>query len=154
MIKKIIQSKWCTMQLPWFYCWAQHHMVWDIPLGSLGQLFWPCPLPAPGAPPASSLAGQHQEQERPWLCVSTALQQLKHPPVISIVLILNPKLFTIPTARKNINSIPAKTSWTGTFILLIRLHWKSSASTNEWKGWENNHTQGKGRDCSIWIKLT
>lgn len=38
-----------------------HHMIWDIPLVSLGQLCWLCPLLAPGAPSDSSLAGQHKE---------------------------------------------------------------------------------------------
>lgn len=33
----------------------------DIPLASVGQLPWLCPLLAPGAPPDSSLAGQHKE---------------------------------------------------------------------------------------------
>ena len=42
---------------------------------SLDQLSWLCHLPAPGATPASSLAGQHKNQKNPWLCVSTALQQ-------------------------------------------------------------------------------
>ena len=84
-------------------------MVWDIPLVSWGQPSQLCPLPAPCAPPASSLVGWCEEQKRPWLCVSAAQQQLKHPCVINIIFILNPKHSTIPVSRKKINFIPAKT---------------------------------------------
>lgn len=41
--------------------------------------------------------------------MSTALQQLKHPCVVSIILILNPDHSTIPAIRKKINPIPANT---------------------------------------------
>lgn len=36
-------------------------MVRDVPVGSLGQPSWSCPLPAPGVLPASSLTGQQEE---------------------------------------------------------------------------------------------
>ena len=63
-------------------------MVWNTPLASLGQLSWVCPLPAPAASLACSLAGQSEKLRSPWLGVSTALQQLKHQHVISSLLIL------------------------------------------------------------------
>ena len=93
---------------------AQHdttHTLWDIPWASLGHSSCLCHLPSPGAPPATSLAGQHNRLKSPWLSVSPALQQLKHQCVISIILILIPKHSTIPATRKKINTIPAKT-WT------------------------------------------
>lgn len=48
-----------------------------IPLASVGQLSWFCPHPAPCAPPASSLLGQHEKLKSPWLSISTALKQCK-----------------------------------------------------------------------------
>ena len=84
-------------------------MVWNIPLASLGQLSWLCPLPASCAPPASSLKGQYEKLKSPWLSVSTAQQQLKRQCVISILLILNPKHSTTPATRIKINAIPAET---------------------------------------------
>lgn len=70
------------------YCLAWRQMVWNIHLASLGQLSWVCPLPAPAAPPACSLAGQSEKPKSPWPGVNTALQQLKHQHVISALLIL------------------------------------------------------------------
>lgn len=60
-----------------FYCSACGNMVWNIPLGSLDQVSWFCPLPVSCTPPASSLAEQHEKQKNSCLCVSTALQQVK-----------------------------------------------------------------------------
>lgn len=48
----------------------------------------------------------HQEVESPWLCGTTALQQLTHPCAITTILILDPKDTTIPATIKEINSIP------------------------------------------------
>lgn len=45
---------------------------------SLGPLSWPCPLPAPGAPPGTLLAGQYWELAGPWPQVSTALECPTH----------------------------------------------------------------------------
>jgi len=59
---------------PHFYPWAWCRMVWKITLVSWGQLSWLCPLPAPCAPPAHSLVGRWEEQNKPGLCVSTAQQ--------------------------------------------------------------------------------
>ena len=42
-------------------------------------------------PQASLLAGHNEKLKGPYLSVSTALQQLKHQCVISIIFILNPK---------------------------------------------------------------
>lgn len=42
-------------QLPKLIYSELHHIVWNIPLISLGQLSWPCPLPASCALAASSL---------------------------------------------------------------------------------------------------
>lgn len=50
----------------------------------------------------------HQEVESPWLCGTTALQQLTHPCAITTILILDPKDTTIPATIKEIN-YPAKT---------------------------------------------
>ena len=85
-----------------FYRSAWCHIV------SLGHLSCLCPLPAFCAPPAFSLAGYHEKLKRPWLSVSTALQQVEHQCVFSIILILNPKHTTMPTTRRKINSVPAK----------------------------------------------
>lgn len=63
---------------------------------------------APCATPACPLAGQCEKLKSPWLSVSTALQQLQHRCVLSIILTLNPKHVNIPDARKKINSVPAK----------------------------------------------
>lgn len=66
--------------------------------------------PAPhGAPSASSLAGENEELKSYWLYVSTALQQLKYPSIISIILFLNPKHSTVAATRKKINYILAET---------------------------------------------
>ena len=48
----------------------------------------PALLPAL-APPACLLAGESEKLKRPWLGVSTALQQLKHQHIISTLLILS-----------------------------------------------------------------
>jgi len=94
-------------------------MVWNTPLASLGQLSWVCPLPAPAAPLACSLAGQSEKLKSPWLGVSTALQQLKHQHVINILLILNPKHSTTPPTRRKINSILAETRTTDKWFSVI-----------------------------------
>ena len=47
---------------PRFYCSARPPMLWDTPLVSGAQLSRLCPLPAPWAPPACSLAGHSLEQ--------------------------------------------------------------------------------------------
>ncbi|KFV44559.1 Sodium channel protein type 5 subunit alpha, partial [Gavia stellata] len=57
----------------------------------------------------SLILGQYKKLKIPRLSVSTAQQQLKHQCVVNIILLLDPKHRTIPTTRKKINSIPAKT---------------------------------------------
>ena len=88
---------------------------------SWGLLSWPCPLPAPCAPAASSLVGQQEKLKSPWLYVSTSPQHLKHRCVISIILILNPKHNTIPATRRKNNSIPAEARTLVTLLSLLPL---------------------------------
>ena len=95
---------------PSFICWAWHHMVWNIPWVSWGQLFWLCPLPTSCAPPASLLVGWGEKKERPCLSVSPAQQELKHPCVINTVYSTNPKHSPTLATMEKINPIPAKTS--------------------------------------------
>lgn len=45
---------------------ANSHMVWDIPLASLGQLSWLCTLAASFSS-RLLLAGQYEELKCPWL---------------------------------------------------------------------------------------
>jgi len=40
-------------QLPQVIYWAWHHIIWNIPLASLGQLCWLCSLLTSCAPPQS-----------------------------------------------------------------------------------------------------
>jgi len=54
--------------------------------------------------------GGCEEEKRPWLCVSTAQQQLKHPCVINTVFSTNAKHSPILATMKKINSFPAKAS--------------------------------------------
>lgn len=84
---------------------AQCCMVQDTPLPVPGQLSWFCSLPAPLCRAACG-AG------RPWLCLSTALQQLKHQCVITTTFIKNAKHCIIQASVKNINCISAKTMTT------------------------------------------
>lgn len=60
--------------------------------------------------PAPSLAGQCATQRRPWLCASTAQQQLNHWCVINTDSIINPKHGTTLATVKKINFMQAKTS--------------------------------------------
>ena len=91
-------------------CQTWCHMAWHIPFVSWGQLSWLRPLPASCAPPACSLAGQCEEQKRPWCCVRAAQQKLKHPWVVSTVFGTNPKHSNMQATMEKINSVPAKTS--------------------------------------------
>lgn len=79
---------------------------------SFGQLGSPVPVlspPSSRCTPAPLLAGQHGKLNNPWLCVSDALQQLKHRCAISIILILHVKHNAMPGTRKKMTSIPSKT---------------------------------------------
>lgn len=84
-----------------FYCWAWHHLVWNIPLVSLGQLSWLCPLSSSYALPASLLRSRND-----CLSISTAHQYLRYQCVISTVSVPNSNI--IQAAMKKMNSIPAK----------------------------------------------
>ena len=85
-------------------------MVWNIPLVSWGQLSQLCSLPVSCTPPAYSLVGWGEKQKKPWLCVSTTQQQLKHPSVINTVFSTNEMHSPILVPMKKINSTPAKIS--------------------------------------------
>lgn len=52
-------------------------MLWNIPLASLGQLTWFCPLLAPCAPSALLANRTKHESETSLALYSTAQQQLK-----------------------------------------------------------------------------
>lgn len=86
---------------------AQHEAM------GYGTSLWPIPLFVSCACSVpSQLLGYPQPpcwQESPWLCASTALQQLGHWCFISIILILNTRHSTIPATRKNIDAVPAET---------------------------------------------
>lgn len=87
---------------PQFHCSAQHNVVWDIPLASVGQLSCFC------APPVSWLAGQREKLRGPWPCVSTALQELEQQCVSSSVLILNPEHNFLSSSCYGADSVPAE----------------------------------------------
>jgi len=63
--------------LPQLLLLGVHHTMWNIALGSLGQLFFFGPLPASCTPAACLQAGQHEKLKHSWLQVSTAQQQLQ-----------------------------------------------------------------------------
>ena len=93
-----------------FSCWAWRHMVWDIPLVIWGQLCCLCPLTTSYGPPAYVLAVEGGKQKRPWLCVNTAQQELKHVCIMRTVFSTNPKHSPISVTTKKINSFPANIS--------------------------------------------
>lgn len=95
------------------------HMVWSIPVVSLGQLSWICSPTAPCASPAL-LAGRTVQEAKKTemssaLC-STAQQQLTHQCYISIIFNLKQKHSIIPTTIKKINSFP---DGIRTFVMVI-----------------------------------
>ena len=104
---KLQMSPRILLLSPSFYCWAWCPMVWDIPLVILGHLSWLCALPVPCAPPIPLLV--RQKQKSPWLCASTALQQLKHWCVVTSILIKNPRHCITQASTKIVNSVSAKT---------------------------------------------
>jgi len=65
-------------QLPRVYSSAWHYMVWNIPLTSLGQLFWFCPL----SPLAGRTVWETEKQQCPWLC-TTVLRNNQNISVLS-----------------------------------------------------------------------
>lgn len=79
----------------------------EYPSGQFGSVVPDLFPPSSFCPPRPSLAGQYGKLKCPWLCVSSAQQQLKHQCAISIALIQNPEHSTTPGARKKINFIPA-----------------------------------------------
>lgn len=104
-------------QLPQFYYSSQGHKVWDIPAASLGQLCWLCARPAPGAPPASLLAGQYQWVAAKSLAMcehSSATAKLSC--VIRIIFLLHPQHVTGPANMKAIISFK---TWTASYVYLL-----------------------------------
>lgn len=85
---------------PWFYCWVLMQYDIEYPFGHFELTVLLVSLLGFFAPLAFLVTGQHDEQKRPWLTVSTGQQQLKHPCNINIILILNAKCSTIPATRK------------------------------------------------------
>lgn len=103
----VLQQPW-NLKLPLLYCWAQHYMVCNISLPSLGYLSWFCPLQSSlCSTPSSSLAGQHKKLKS-QLNISAAQQQLKCRCVINIIIILNAKPSNRSSTREKIESISAK----------------------------------------------
>ena len=90
------------------------------------------PLPASCAPPARSLVGQGEKQNRPWVCVSTVQQQPKHPCVTNTVFRTNLEHSLLPAATKKMNSIiPAKTSTAGNWDLARKRAWLGKAERGD-----------------------
>lgn len=58
---------------PSFYCRAWHHIVWDLPLVSRGQLAQQCPLTPLAYPQPTGICRSGLER-KPWCCDSTAQQ--------------------------------------------------------------------------------
>lgn len=92
---------------------AEHDAMWrGMSLWFVRASFWLCLLPAPCAPPTTSLSGQHEELNSPWLCVSTALQQLKYWCAINTIFIKNQNTASYKPLRQKLtlSSVSAKTS--------------------------------------------
>jgi len=83
-------------------------VAWNILLVSQGQRSRLCPLPASCAPPGYLLVGRCEKHKRPWHCVSTAQQELKHSCIINTVFSKNPKHSPIQATTEKINSIRSK----------------------------------------------
>jgi len=104
-------TPWATsapmVSSPELYCLAT--WIWNLPLASLDQLSWFCPLPAPYVPSASMLSWQYEKPKSLSLGVSIVQKQLKHQCVINIILIQNPKHSTMPATQKKTSSTLAET---------------------------------------------
>lgn len=88
-------TTWCNCLVTWYY------------------LSWFCSFPASWAHPASLLTAQYEKWKRPWLCTSSARQQLKHLCATHTVVIMKPKHSTTWAIIYNINPIltKASTAW-------------------------------------------
>ena len=98
--------------LPQLYLPTMTSYGLGYPLGQSGSAVPAVSPPTPCAPPASLLVGWGEKQKSPWLWVSPAQQERKHPWVISTVFSTDPNHSPILATVKKINSIPAKTSTT------------------------------------------
>lgn len=94
---------------PSFYCWVQHHIVWNILFISWDQLSQLCPCPASCALPTSLLVGIVRRKDL-WHCTRIAQQQPEHPCVVNTPLIVILNHATIPAIVKETNCIPTQTS--------------------------------------------
>jgi len=92
----------------------------EYPFGQLGSVAPDVSPPNFLCTPTYLQVGWCEKQKRPWLCVSTAHQQQKHPCVINTVFSTNPEHGPILATMKTINSIPAKAS-TPTVTVFDRL---------------------------------
>lgn len=83
-------------------------MVQNIPLTSVGQLAWLCPLPAPCTPSAPLTGRAAWEAEMFLALCSTTQEQLKYCDVDNTVFLLKQEHSTIPDMTKKIISFPMK----------------------------------------------
>lgn len=95
---------------PSFIRWVWCQRLCNVLLVSWGQFSWLCPLRTTCAFPASSLVGWVEQKKISWCCISTGLQQQKHPCVTNPGLITNSKCSLIPATENKNNSIQVKTS--------------------------------------------
>ena len=96
--------------IPQLYALSTTSYSTEHPFGQLGSAVLAVPPPSCSCTPSLLAGGVGWEQERPWLCASTAQRWLKHPGVINAVSSSNPKQSPTLATRKKINSIPAKPS--------------------------------------------
>lgn len=95
---------------PSFIRWVWCQRLCNVLLVSWGQFSWLCPLRTTCAFTASSLVGWGEQKKISWCCISTGLQQQKHPCVTNPDLITNSKCSLIPATENKNNSIQVKTS--------------------------------------------
>lgn len=93
---------------------SMKHMIWKVPLASLGQLSLLCPLITPCPLPTYTLGDVGEgmvvrERER-FFCARTVQQQPKHQCVTNTVSATNAKHSTKQAVMKKIDSIPARPS--------------------------------------------
>ena len=132
-------------QLPQLICWAWHHVEENVPLASLGQLSYLCPLPASHA---TGRPGQCEKPKNPWLSSNnknismlstllssqiqnTALHQLLerkltlsqlkpgHPPSLPFCRLNSPSSL----------SLSSYVRYSSPLVVLVALHWTLSSSS-------------------------
>ena len=91
---------------PSFYRWARHHVVWDIPLVSWGQLSWLCFFTASFLPPSQWPLGTWEERGRESLDTVQALfSSSQNAGMLLTLLATNAKHSTLWAAVKQVNFI-------------------------------------------------